>query len=145
MKVEADLLLDEIPYGSEFDVIVLPGGIPGADHLAGSEKLVTMLKEQKSKGKWYAAICASPAVVFKSKGIVSTETIVCYDHKSFTDIVGKMPRDRVVVSGKCITSVGPGSAIDFGLGIVECLVGKDKADKIAKEMMVESRIYPVFH
>lgn len=145
MKVEADHLLEDIPENIEFDVIVLPGGIPGAEHLAESAKLVRMLKEQKAKGRWYAAICASPAVVFKKKGIVSTETIVCYDHKSFTDIVGKMPTDRVVVSGKCITSVGPGSAIDFGLGIVECIVGKAKADEVAKEMMVVSRTHPVSH
>jgi len=145
MKVEADHVLREISEASEYDVIVLPGGMPGAKHLAENEKLVRMLKDQKAKGRWYAAICASPAVILKEKGIVTTETIVCYDHKNFTDIVGKMPSDRVVVSGRCITSVGPGSAVDFGLGIVECIRGKEIADMVAKDMMVLSRSHPVAH
>lgn len=148
MKVESETLLRDVLTRHKFDVIVLPGGMPGAKHFAESSELVTMLKEQKAAGRWYAAICASPAVVFKSKLIATDETMVCYDYKDFVDVVsknGKMPSDRVVVSGKCITSVGPGSAIDFGLAIVECVVGKGKADHVAKDMMVVNRSHPVWH
>jgi 4-methyl-5(b-hydroxyethyl)-thiazole monophosphate biosynthesis len=146
MKVEADVLLKEVKTGHVYDAIVLPGGMPGAKHFAENADLVHMLKDQKAHGRWYAAICASPAVVFKGTGIATNETMVCYDYKDFTDMLGgKIPSDRVCVSGKCITSVGPGSATDFGLAIVECLVGKAKADHVAKEMMVINRNEPVHH
>jgi 4-methyl-5(b-hydroxyethyl)-thiazole monophosphate biosynthesis len=148
MKVESDKLLSDLDPSEHYDVVVLPGGMPGAKHFAESAELVKLLKEQKSSNRWYAAICASPAVVLKARGIAIDETMACYDYKDFTDLVaknGKMPSDRVVVSGKCITSVGPGSAIDFGLAIVECLVGKSKADEVAKEMMVINRSHPVTH
>jgi 4-methyl-5(b-hydroxyethyl)-thiazole monophosphate biosynthesis len=146
MKVEADILLREAQTGHHYDAIVLPGGMPGAKHFAENGDLVRMLKDQKASGRWYAAICASPAVVFKAKGIATTETIVCYDYKDFTDMLGaNIPKDRVVVSGKCITSVGPGSAVDFGLAIVECLVSKEKAEQVAKDMMVVHRSHPVQH
>ncbi len=146
MRVQADIHLDEVTSNQVYDVIVLPGGMPGATHFAENSHLINLLKQQKSCGRWYAAICASPAVVFKGKGIATTEAMVCYDHKDFTDMLGeKQPSDRVVVSGKCITSVAPGSAIDFGLAIVECLVGKAKADHVAKEMMMLSRSLPVHH
>ena len=144
MRVEADTLIGDVKGGHHgYDIIVLPGGMPGASHFAASSDLVEMLRNQKAQGRWYAAICASPAVVFKAKGIVSNETIVCYDYKDFTDMIGKMPTDRVVVSGKCITSVAPGSALDFGLAIVECLVSKAKADEVAKDMRVMNRHLPV--
>jgi len=143
MKVEADVHISEVS-GKQFDVIVVPGGMPGAKHCAESSDLVAMLKSQKSRGAWYAAICASPAVVFKGKGIVSDEKMVCYDYKDFNDMLGSnMGRGRVAVSGKCITSVGPSSAIDFALGIVECIIGKSKADHVAKDILSVDRHPPV--
>ena len=145
MKVEADVIIGDIK-GHHYDIIVLPGGMPGAKHLASSGNLVDMLKDQKAHGRWFAAICASPSVVFKGRGITTTEKMVCYDCKDFTDPLirdGVMAEGRVVVSGKCITSVSPSSAIDFGLGIVECVIGKSKADELAKEMMVIDRHRPV--
>jgi 4-methyl-5(b-hydroxyethyl)-thiazole monophosphate biosynthesis len=139
MKVEADALLSEL-RAHHYDVIVLPGGMPGAKHFAGSSALVEMLQEQKKRGGWYAAICAAPAVVFKSMGIVDKEKMTCYDYHTFRDeIKSNFVPGRVVVDGKCITSVGPGSAIEFGLGIVECLVGKDMAATVCHELMVSSR------
>jgi protein deglycase len=141
MRVQADSLIDEVK-GHAYDVVVLPGGMPGAKHLADSPSLIEMLETQKNRGAWYAAICASPAVVFKGRGICTSEKMVCYDYKDFTDPLieaGQLGEGRVAISGKCITSVGPSSALDFGLAIVESLVGKAKADQIAKEMMMTSR------
>ena len=144
LKIEADTNISQIH--SEFDVVVVPGGMPGATHCADSSHLISILKNQKSNHRWYAAICASPAVVFRGKNIVSDEKMVCYDYKDFNDALingGNMGHGRVAVSGKCITSVGPSSAIDFALTIVECIAGKSKADQIAKDMLMTERAHPV--
>jgi len=143
IKVEADVHISKISHDS-FDVVVVPGGMPGAKHCADSVDLINILRSQKNRGGWYAAICASPAVVFSK--IADNQKMVCYDYKDFNDVLinnGNMGTGRVAVSGKCITSVGPGSAIDFALAIVECLVGKSKADQVAIEMMVLERAHPV--
>ncbi len=138
MKIQADWVIDEAK-SHQYDVIVCPGGMPGAKHLADSMSLVEMLKAQKARGGWYAAICASPSVVFKGRGICTDEKMVCYDCAEFTEPLirdNNMGVGRVVVSDKCITSVGPGSALEFGLAIVACVIGKEKADQVAKDMMM---------
>jgi protein deglycase len=127
-----------------FDIIIVPGGIPGASNCAMSDDLVKKLKHQKSRGGWYAAICAAPSLVFFDKGIVESEKMVCYEYKDFTVFSdplrasGNMSTssDRVVIDGKCITSVGPGSAMEFALVIVECLLGKEKATEVAQGMLI---------
>ena len=111
--------------------------MPGSSHLAGNTRLISMLKAQKSRNSWYAAICAAPALVFHATGITTTELMVCYP--SFSESLKKsnnLGSGRVVVCNKCITADGPGSVIAFGLAIAECVAGKDKADQVAKDMLV---------
>ncbi|MCG8639787.1 MAG: DJ-1/PfpI family protein, partial [Desulfobacterales bacterium] len=65
VEFKADTLI-ETCMDREFDLIVIPGGIPGADNLAASESLGTLLKKQAEQNRYYGAICASPAVVLHS-------------------------------------------------------------------------------
>lgn len=65
----ADMSIADVPSAAAYDCIALPGGMPGAERLRDSPRLVELLKEQKAAGKWYAAICASPAVVFTPHGL----------------------------------------------------------------------------
>ena len=62
IAVEADRRLDEVAH-ADYDMIVLPGGMPGADHLKNDPRLVAMLRRQASAGRWNAAICAAPGVL----------------------------------------------------------------------------------
>lgn len=145
IKITANYhITDENVSGETFDVIIVPGGIPGAANCAASVELVTMLKKQKARGGWYAAICAAPSVVFLDQGIVQDEKMVCYEFKEYTlfsDPVRKNgnmseSKARVLVDGKCITSVGPGSAMEFGLAIVKEIMGEEKALDIAQGMLI---------
>ena len=119
--------------GQGYDLIALPGGMPGAENLRDCTILIDMLKEQKASDRYYAAICASPAVVFAACGLLKGCKATCYP-----SLMKKLPvavDEKVVIDGNCITSQGPGTALLFSLKLVEVLYGIDKADEIADAML----------
>ncbi len=135
VKIVADCLIADCTH-IDYDLIALPGGIPGAEHLRDSEVLTKMLKKQKEKGRLYAAICASPAVVLMHHGLLGSLEATC--HPFFADQIENHAamESNVVVDGACITSRGPGTALAFALKLVELLYGKGKADETAQPMVV---------
>jgi len=119
-----------------YDLIALPGGMPGSENLRDSEELTEMLKRQRGEGRLYAAICAAPAVVLQHHGLLDSLLATC--HPSFVGELAnrEMVESRVVVDGTCITSRAPGTAIQFALKLVEMLYGREKADEVALPMVV---------
>lgn len=134
VRLVADQLLSE-SVETAFDLIVLPGGLPGADHLSASPELIQMLKKQHAAGKLYGAICASPAVVLKPHGLLEGRQATCYP--SFAEKLGGRFKGgaTVVVDGNCVTSQGPGTAMEFALKLVEVLFDRAKRDAVAKAML----------
>ncbi|OMO92414.1 ThiJ/PfpI [Corchorus olitorius] len=135
VKLVADMLLDEAARLS-YDLIVLPGGLGGAQAFASSDKLVNLLKKQAESNKPYGAICASPALVLEPHGLLKGKKATAFpamcnklSDQSFID-------NRVVVDGNLITSRGPGTSMEFSLGIVEKFFGRQKALELAKVMLV---------
>ena len=135
VKLVADTLIEEC-MNKTYDAIVLPGGIPGAEHLRDSNILIEMLKRQQQAGRIYAAICASPAVVFQHHDLIPGRKVTC--HPAFVkDLENQeMVENRVVVDGLCVTSRGPGTAIEFALTLIELLFDKEQAEKVAGPMLV---------
>ena len=109
----------------------------GATHLRDSEALTSILEKQKKEGKAYAAICAAPAVVLASQGLIE-EGATCYPAPQFREKLTNPKDDEVVVTGKLTTSKGPGTALKFALELGEQLFGKEARDKIQSEMLVQS-------
>ncbi|CEM40104.1 unnamed protein product [Vitrella brassicaformis CCMP3155] len=128
VKMEADVLIGEC-QGQDWDCLVLPGGMPGAESLSKCAALTELLKTQKQKDKHYAAICAAPAVVLAEHGLLEGHKAVCYPNPKFQAKLGSPEKDRVCVSGKCVTSIGPGSSLEFACKLVELLFDKEAADK----------------
>ena len=120
-----------------WDLIAVPGGIEGADHLAASEILDQLLRSQAKQGKFYAAICAAPAVVLGSKGLLADKTATSHP-RFYQSLIAKEvdTESRVVVDGNCITSQGPGTAIDFALELVEQLCGIVKREEVASPLVL---------
>jgi protein deglycase len=119
-----------------WDLVALPGGMPGAEHLRDCKPLIEILQKQKSAGKQYAAICAAPAVVLASQGLIQQGAVAtCYPAPKFRDAIAKVSENAVVVSDNMTTSKGPGTALAFALQLGENLYGKEKRDQIAKEML----------
>jgi protein deglycase len=120
IRFKADVLIKDC-LEQPFDLIVLPGGIPGAQNLKNSEDLAFLLKNQAVQKKMYGAICASPAVVLHALGLVTPGAVTC--HPGFaSQIEGGTVQDKnVVIDGCCITSKGAGTALEFALALVEQL------------------------
>ncbi|MCE5340681.1 MAG: DJ-1/PfpI family protein [Planctomycetaceae bacterium] len=133
VKITADCLIKDCKT-SIYDLIVLPGGMPGAEHLRDSSELIEMLKKQKESDRFYAAICASPAVVFEHHGLLAGKKATCYP--GMGGKLKELTNQRVVVDGNCITSQGPGTALEFSLKLVELLFGAEKSRELAKAMLV---------
>jgi protein deglycase len=135
ITVSADKKLSDIE--PDFDAVILPGGMPGALHLHNSVEVNDFIKTAHSKGALIAAICAAPAVVLAPLGILDNKIATCYpgDQVDF----GKTTRYKnktVIVDGNIITSQGVGTAIEFGLAIVEKIIGKETAKKVGKHALV---------
>src|SRR3989339_1309811 len=133
LKIIADCLIDECK-DTIYDLIALPGGMPGAENLSSCQLLIAMLKQQKVSNRFYAAICASPAVVLAPHGLLDDVRATCYP--SMFDKLNSPSKEKVVVDQNCITSQGPATAIAFALKLVELLYDKQAADKIGKAMLV---------
>lgn len=134
-RLTADTMLVDV-LAQEFDLIVLPGGMPGAQHLAEHEPLAEKVREQAKAGKLFAAICAAPALALQQYGVLKQRRMTCYP--AFSDrLSGCTFVDQpVVVDGNCITSQGPGTAMEFALTLVEQLQGKGKRREVAEAMLV---------
>ncbi|MDT8378087.1 MAG: DJ-1/PfpI family protein [Desulfotignum sp.] len=124
MEFKADGLIKDY-RDREFDLIVLPGGMPGADNLKKSKDLADLLTAQAAQKKLYGAICASPAVVLHSLGLVTPGAVTC--HPGFADLIdgGAVLNQNVVINGHCITSKGAGTALEFALTLVDQLFGDE--------------------
>jgi len=132
VQLVAQTTLDQILMQS-FDLVVLPGGLPGADHLQQDQRIIKLLQKTQAEGNWVAAICAAPKVLVEA-GLL--------DHKqatSFPGVIDQAPAigmqyldQPVVEDGKIVTSKGPGTAMDFTLTLIERLMG------LEKRLLVES-------
>ena len=135
IKIVADCSIDDA-VTKEWDLVVLPGGMPGAEHLRDCEPLIKLLKEQKRSSKLYGAICASPAVALASHGLLVDGPATCYPAPGFREKIAQVSNEPVVVTNNMVTSQGPGTSLLFALQLGEQLYGKDKRDEIAKQMLV---------
>lgn len=126
----ADTALDPI-MDQEFDMIVLPGGSLGADHLDRDPRIRALLVKMAKHDKYTAAICAAPKVLGHAellRGRKATGYPGVLDTMGLTEVT--LSNEAVVKDGKVITSRGPGTAMDFALSLIETLLGKAKRDEV---------------
>ena len=120
-----DMTLEAAAKMDDYDAIVLPGGLPGADNLADSPLLMKLVKEMHAEGKYVGAICAAPRVLAKV-GILAGKTVTAYpgflDGGQFPDLT--CTGGAVECDGRIITSRGPGTAMDFALTLIGLLASE---------------------
>jgi len=130
-----DTSIDKVQNAS-FDLIVLPGGLPGAHHLRDNKQLQALIKKQFSQNKYLAAICAAPKALAKA-GVLKGKTAT-----SFPGVLAALNDDSitisdnaVVIDGNIVTSRGPGTAMDFALTLIELLEGKEKREEVNQQLL----------
>lgn len=119
-----------------FDLIVLPGGLPGADHLRDNPHLQSLIKKQAAENKYLAAICAAPKALAEAgvlDGKIATSypgVLAALGNNSIT-----ITDNAVEIDGNIITSRGPGTAMDFALTLIELLAGREKRDDVNQQLV----------
>ena len=138
LKVTADTTLAKIAKQGTggWDAVIIPGGMPGAENLAASKETGALLKSMAAEGKLICAICASPAVVLSPLGLLKSKKFTCYPGMEEKTKEGEWSGDRVVVDGNVITSRGAGTAGEFAIAIIEKLIDKAAAKKIADAVLL---------
>lgn len=126
---------DETDF-SGADILILPGGMPGSNHLNECEPLKELLKKHYAAGKWVAAICAVP-LVLGGLGFLKGRKATCYPSFEPTLEGATVTGEAVEVDGNVITGKGPGLVFDFALAIVEALQGKTVADEVAAGLLLK--------
>ena len=134
----ADIALDAAS-ADDYDMIVLPGGMPGAEHLKNDPRVISLLRRFAADGRYTAAICAAPSVLAHA-GLLAERTATSYpgflNANSAPGI--RLRDDAVVVDGKVVTSRGAGTAMEFGLALIELLRGAE-ARRLVEERLQLAR------
>ncbi|MDR1496701.1 MAG: DJ-1/PfpI family protein [Clostridiales Family XIII bacterium] len=136
IEVIADIVFSDADYDS-CEMIVLPGGLPGAENLAGHDGLKQKLLSFANKGRRIAAICASPNFVLAPLGIVDGRKATGYPGVDDNMDKALATDGAVVKDDNIITSRGPATAMPFALALVEELRGKDVRERLAKELLYD--------
>jgi 4-methyl-5(b-hydroxyethyl)-thiazole monophosphate biosynthesis len=132
----ADIALDAAA-ADDYDMIVLPGGMPGAEHLKNDPRVISLLRRFAAEGRYAAAICAAPRVLAHA-GLLEERAATSFP--GFLN-AGSAPgirlRDEaVVVDGKVVTSRGAGTAMEFGLTLIALLKGEAAAQSVRERLQI---------
>jgi len=134
ITIQAEMSIKNV-ISDDFDMIVLPGGWGGTYALAENPRVIELIQEFKEK-KIVGAICAAPFVL-KKAGVLGDD-YTCYPGaKDEIDHPGYREDAKVVLDGNVITSQGPGTALCFGLAIIERLVGKESMQAVKDGMLLD--------
>lgn len=137
IAVGMDAQLSELSESAEaIQMLVLPGGMPGAEHLARSEALGRRFRSAEASGTVFlAAICAAP-IALSAYGVIKGKAVTCYPGMGAQLENAEVIDAAVVRDGMLITGRGPGAAMDFSLELVHALKGEDTARRLAGELLV---------
>lgn len=134
LGVETDTTISALG-DAKIDMVALPGGLPGADHLLADAGVQALLSRVHQDGGWLCAVCAAPMALGPC-GVTKDRCVTSYpgfgdrfEHREYVE-------DRVVVDGKVITSRGPGTSLEFALELVRVLCGDEKVAALEAGMLV---------
>jgi len=135
VQLMPDVTLD-LALQDRYDMLVLPGGMPGADHLKADPRILDLLRNMAAAGKFTAAICAAPTVLLEA-GVLAGRQATGYP--GFLDALNppdvRLSTASVVVDGTVITSRGPGTAMEFALVLIDILKGAEVRTRVESALV----------
>lgn len=111
-----------------FDLLFLPGG-PGVKLLRADPRVLATVHRHHTADRWLAAICAAPTVLLDA-GLLAGRRYTAHFSVA-AELPGLLAGERTVADGRLLTSRGAGTAIDFGLLLVEKLFTPERARDVA--------------
>ncbi len=135
VNIEADIPFEQADF-SDADLLMLPGGMPGASNLSSHKGLCQILTAHYAAGKKISAICAAPGVVLAPLGILNGKKATCYPgfDKALTEGGAVYTADLVTVDGQVTTAEGPAAAFPYAYELLSQLVTKQTSEQIAEGM-----------
>lgn len=133
-EVLADALFSEVTDFGNADWLILPGGMPGAEHLCNHDALRELLYEHDAHNRHFAAICAAPMVLGRI-GLLSGHRATCYPGFEKFLLDATYTAEPVTIDGRFTTAYGPGAALAFGYAILQQIVGEEAVAALKSGMM----------
>ena len=136
IAVQADIALDAAA-ADDYAMIVLPGGMPGAERLKNDPRVISLLRRFAADGRYTAAICAAPGVLAHA-GLLDERAATSFPGFLTADSAPgiRLREDPVVVDGKVVTSRGAGTAMEFALALVGLLAGPEVQQQVAERLQM---------
>jgi len=135
--IQPDAALEEV-MNLNWDMIVLPGGLPNAHLLRDNANVRSVVERLRDQRKSIAAICAAPTAL-AAYGITEGRSVTSYP--AMKDAMQQLAPsstycdDAVVEDDFLITSRGAGTAVEFSLRLVAKLMGEAKAAEIRESIV----------
>jgi 4-methyl-5(b-hydroxyethyl)-thiazole monophosphate biosynthesis len=127
VAIEADLQFEQCDF-ADADLLMLPGGMPGAANLYAHEGVCKAVCDQAAAGKKVSAICAAPAVVLAPLGLLEGKRATCYPGFEQALEGATYTGDLVTVDGNITTAEGPAAAFPYAYELLSQLVNKQVSD-----------------
>lgn len=131
--IETDVRLSSVDP-DRFDMIVLPGGMPGAENLTNSKEVLRMVRKIGAANRYMAAVCAAP-MVLEEAGVLAGRTVTSHPKHARFISSARHTGGRVEVDEKVITGQAAGSAMEFTFKLVEILFGKEKSEEVNRTVL----------
>ena len=133
-KVECDIHISDCQ--EDYDLIAVPGGLPGAEYCRDNKDLTELLKAQHANKRYIGAICAAPGFVLATHKIITSGKATGYPgcEKGIANYTGKGV--EIDEENRIITGKGPGYALEFGVALLEALMGPEIANRVAAGMLM---------
>ncbi len=132
ITLEADIAIDDAKI-HDYDLIALPGGMPGTLHLREDPRVIRILREMDTEGKGVAAVCAAPSVLAEA-GLLRDRRATVHPAAASLLPDSKVEDARVIRDGRIVTGKSAGAAMEFAFALVEWLLGSEAVEEVNRSM-----------